>query len=154
MDGTSATTVAAEFVRLSGRHLIQTEFFYSAVDLADDPALRFFGGYVSGSWILTGERRVYDRGLGIFKGVSPNERFSFKHWRKTSYELSVRGSYTDLSDKSIDGGRMLLGTVGFTAYLQDRIRLKLNLVGGQARTETTKSNYLLLETRVSIDLGP
>lgn len=154
MNGTSATTLGAEFVRLNGRRLIQAEVFYSRVDLEDEPALRFFGGYVSGSWILTGEQRVYDRSLGIFKGVTPKERFSFKHWRKTSYELSLRASYTDLSDKSIDGGRMLLGTFGFTAYLQDRIRLKLNLVGGQAWTETTRSDYLLLETRISIDLGP
>ena len=86
--------------------------------------------------------------------MRPAERFSFRNWRKTSYELALRASYTDLSDKSIDGGRLLLGTVGFTAYLQDRVRFKLNLVGGQARTETTTSNYLLLETRISIDLGP
>jgi hypothetical protein len=68
--------------------------------------------------------------------------------------LSLRASYTDLSDGSIDGGSLLLGTVGLTAYLRDRVRFKLNLVGGQARTETTKSNYLILETRISIDLGP
>lgn len=154
MDGSSATALGAEFVRLNGPHLIQGEFFYSAVDLSDGPSLSFFGGYVSSSWILTGERRRYSRDLGIFGGVTPTERFSFKHWRKTSYELSLRASYTDLSDKSIDGGRMLLGTVGFTAYLRDRVRFKLNLVGGQARTETNTSNYLLLETRISIDLGP
>lgn len=154
MDGSSATTVGAEFVHLKGDRLIQAEAFYSLVDLADDPALHFFGGYVSASWILTGEQREYDRTLGIFTGVKPAERFSFKHWRKTSYEFSLRASYTDLSNKSIDGGQMLLGTVGLTAFLQDRIRLKLNLVGGQARTETTRSDYLLLETRISIDLGP
>ncbi|MEZ5276158.1 MAG: porin [Opitutaceae bacterium] len=150
----SAATVGLEFVHLQNGLLLQTEVFHSKVDLDDAPSLGFFGGYVSGSWIISGERRTYDRKRGVFSSVAPSREFSWNDWKDTSWAFSIRGSYTDLSDHSIDGGRMLLGTVGLTAYLQDRIRVKLNVVAGNSWTETTTARHLAIETRLSIDLGP
>ncbi len=154
LKGQRATTVGLEAVNLKDGRLLQGEFFYSMVDLRDDPSAHFFGGYVSSSWILTGENRSYNRQLGTFNGVAPKDGFDWKHWRDTSLELSVRASYTDLADGSIDGGRVLLGTVGLTAYLRDRVRYKCNVVGGQSWVGGASSGFLALEMRISVDLGP
>lgn len=71
----------------------------------DNPG--FGGFYVTGSWILTGETRPYDRNVGYARRVIP-----VGFWG--SPELVGRFSHVDLDDGPVSGGRY------------DRISLGLN----------------------------
>ena len=106
------------------------------------------------SWLLTGERRKYIKERGLFGGVHPSTAVNWGNKWGGALELSGRLSYTDLTDGSIDGGNMLLAGVGLTWYARDRLRLKANLIGGQVKRFDTREGILLIEFRVSTDLGP
>jgi phosphate-selective porin OprO/OprP len=66
------------------------------VPQGDDPVFR--GGYVLGSWVLTGESRAYDRSRGTVKRIMPTGRWG-------AVELVGRYAAVDLSSGAIDGGR-------------------------------------------------
>lgn len=73
------------------------EYITAKVDssLHDDPT--FSGWYVTGSWVLTGETRPYDRNVGYARRVIPTGRWG-------APELVVRYSSVDLDDNDITGG--------------------------------------------------
>ena len=74
------------------------------------------GAYLAASWIVTGERRRYNK--GSFQIVRPVERHA--------WELALRFSYLDLNGNDLDGGREEDITLGVNAYLSDAVRLMLN----------------------------
>lgn len=57
----------------------------------------FLGYYLTGSWILTGETRPYDRTQGYARRVMPNGRWG-------APELVARFSHEDLDDGVVHGG--------------------------------------------------
>jgi phosphate-selective porin OprO/OprP len=66
----------------------------------DAPALgnpEFNGWYVTGSWVLSGETRPYDRNVGYARRVIPVGRWG-------APELVARVSHVDLDNRSIAGG--------------------------------------------------
>ena len=66
----------------------------------DSPAMgnpEFSGYYITGSWILTGETRPYDRTVGYARRVMPKGRWG-------APELVVRFSHVDLDDGAVQGG--------------------------------------------------
>ncbi len=58
---------------------------------------RFDGYYVTGSWVLTGETRPYDRNVGYARRVIPKGRWG-------APELVMRFSHVDLDNRSVEGG--------------------------------------------------
>jgi phosphate-selective porin OprO/OprP len=57
----------------------------------------FSGYYLTGSWILTGETRPYDRTVGYARRVMPEGRWG-------AWELVARFSHVDLDDAAVQGG--------------------------------------------------
>ena len=57
----------------------------------------FSGYYVTGSWVLTGETRPYDRTVGYARRVMPTGRWG-------APELVARFSHVDLNDGAVQGG--------------------------------------------------
>jgi phosphate-selective porin OprO/OprP len=57
----------------------------------------FYGYYITGSWVLTGETRAYDRTVGYARRVMPMD-----HWGAP--ELVVRFSHEDLVNGAVQGG--------------------------------------------------
>jgi phosphate-selective porin OprO/OprP len=58
----------------------------------------FSGYYITGSWILTGETRPYDRTVGYARRVMPKGRWG-------APELVARFSHEDLNGGSVQGGK-------------------------------------------------
>jgi phosphate-selective porin OprO/OprP len=58
---------------------------------------RFAGYYLTGSWVLTGETRPYDRNVGYARRVIPRGRWG-------APELVLRFSHVDLDSRSVQGG--------------------------------------------------
>ena len=80
----------------------------------------FSGYYVTGSWILTGETRPYDRTVGYARRVMPKGR-------RGAPELVVRFSHEDLNDGAVQGGSFDKTYLGLK-WLATR-RWKLALAG-------------------------
>jgi phosphate-selective porin OprO/OprP len=85
-----------------------------------------YGGYVYGSWVLTGESRNYDKGIGTYHKMEPAG--SWPGGGKGLWELTARFSYVDLTDKDIVGGRQSNVTLGINWQINNRIRIMANLI--------------------------
>ena len=88
---------AVEALWNEGPYSVLAEYHQASVDapLSGDP--RFFGYYVTGSWVLTGETRPYDRTAGYAKRVMPDGRWG-------APELVLRYSHVDLESGNLEGG--------------------------------------------------
>lgn len=65
----------------------------------------FFGYYILGSWVLTGETRPYDRANGYGKRIIPTRPSG-------AWELVAQFSRDDLNSGAIKGGAMGIGYAG------------------------------------------
>jgi phosphate-selective porin OprO/OprP len=98
MDAKHASTATAEFAAQKGNLLLQSEYTVFNVNRSDgvaDPT--FHGYYVSGLWILTGERRAYNPLSGAFDGIPVAHPFSLSGHTWGAWEVGVRYSDMDLN---------------------------------------------------------
>ena len=79
-----------------------------------DPA--FLGYYVTGSWVLTGETRPYDRTVGYARRVIPTGRWG-------APELVFRFSHVDLDDGIVHGGTFDRTYVGLNWWATRRWKI-------------------------------
>jgi phosphate-selective porin len=139
----SVQTLGPEFLAIWGPASIQAESTWSYVDDARSvygPAgttttvsPMFWGGYVQGSYILTGENRRYDRRFGTFDRPKVRENFFVTRTKDGAlisapgaWEVAYRYSHVDLNDKGINGGLMGQHTLGLNWYLNDNAKLQFN----------------------------
>jgi phosphate-selective porin OprO/OprP len=80
-----------------GPFSILAERIEARVDAPESGDPTFWGAYISGSWMLTGESRPYNRLGGWAAGVTPKRRLG-------AVELVAKYSRVDLTDGAIDGG--------------------------------------------------
>jgi phosphate-selective porin OprO/OprP len=80
-----------------GPFSILAEYNRAWVDAASSGNPEFYGYYITGSWILTGETRPYDRTAGYARRVMPTGRWG-------APELVARFSRDDLDGGSVAGG--------------------------------------------------
>jgi phosphate-selective porin len=83
------------------------EYVHAAVDAPANGNPAFSGGYVTVSYVLTGEHRPYDPNVGYARRVMPLERGG-------AWEVFARYSRLNLAAPGIDGGILDKGTVGLT----------------------------------------
>jgi phosphate-selective porin OprO/OprP len=120
-----------EFAYVNGPLSVQGEYIYALVDADDD--LHFWGLYLYGSYILTGEHRKYSTGSGTFSGVDIKNEFHPRKGKWGAFELGLRYSYIDLNDKFIKGGKERNITIGLNWYLYPKIRCMFNYVHANVR---------------------
>jgi phosphate-selective porin OprO/OprP len=127
----SADLLGGEAALVRGPLSIQGELFqvFTNAESVGNPG--FWGGYVYGSYCLTGEHRAYDRSKGIFKGVTPKEAFHLTNKGWGALEVALRFSYLDLDSQSIQGGKEVDVSAGLNWYLNGRTRLAFNYVYAQ-----------------------
>ncbi len=88
------------------------------------PTASFEGWYVSGSWFITGESRLYHD--GVFKSVSPDSKTG-------AWEVTARYSRINLDDGAIAGGRENNMTLGLNWYYNDHLRVMANVIDVHSR---------------------
>lgn len=117
--GDHSTNVGLEMLWNEGPFSVLAE--YNRAELAgtafDAPG--FGGFYVTGSWVISGETRKYDRTVGYARRVMPT-----KHWGAP--ELVVRYGRVDLNDGGIAGGEFDLVALGVNWWATRRAKLGVN----------------------------
>ncbi|MBN1567460.1 MAG: hypothetical protein JXA73_06410 [Acidobacteria bacterium] len=116
-------TYGMESVIVYGPFSVQGEFIHSSLNRGsnnDNPA--FNGGYVFGSWMITGESRDYKFKKGAFGRITPDRTYG-------ALELAVRYSVLDLnSPPETSGGRQDNVTFALNWYINRNVRLMTNYI--------------------------
>ncbi|MFC1778310.1 OprO/OprP family phosphate-selective porin [Pseudomonadota bacterium] len=118
--------LSIELSQVRGRFSWQTELLTTRVHRDASPAVDFWGTYFFVSWFLTEDKRNYQFGSGDYEQVSVGA--PFLKGGKGAFELAFRGSYVDLTDQSVIGGREKNLSLGLNWYLNQKIRLMANVV--------------------------
>jgi len=118
-----------------GRFNYQTELTYALVNQIGGPPLVFYGGYAQAGWFLTGESQPYNRKAGVFDSVEPLHSFFDGGWG--AWELAARGTFLNLNDKNVTGGRMNSAEFVVNWYLTNQLSLKFDYVHGIVNNATT-----------------
>ncbi len=90
---------------------------------------RFYGYYITGSWVITGEHRPYDRKVGYARRIIPEHRYG-------AWELVGRYGRVDLTDKAIQGGIMNVYSMNVSWWANRRFRISLG--GGRYDVDKTR----------------
>jgi phosphate-selective porin OprO/OprP len=108
--------------------LLQGEYIGIAVDRThSDPNAHFQGGYVEGSWVITGESRKYNTGSAAWARPVPDHPFNpfdgEGGWG--AWELAARYSVTDLNSHDINGGNQQVYGMSLSWYPTSLLRFML-----------------------------
>jgi phosphate-selective porin OprO/OprP len=118
------TKYGLEAATVLGPFSLQGEYMKVAAqdDTQSDPD--FDGGYIYGSWFLTGESRAYKK--GAFSRVKPKSVVG--KGGHGAWELAARYSTINLDDGDFDGGEETNYTIGVNWYATPYIRFMANYV--------------------------
>lgn len=95
------------------------EYIHAKVYSREFHEPEFNGWYLTGSWVLTGETRPYDRNVGYARRVIPKGRWG-------APELVARYSEMDLDDNGIEGGRFKKTMVGLNWWATTHWKFSVN----------------------------
>lgn len=142
IDANHTTVLGLEGAFQYGPAMIEGEWFQYKIDrrittaaVPADP--KFKGWYVQGSWILTGEPRVYNPTEARFDAPKLNYNFNPEAGTWGAFEVAARYSMVDLNFRegnqgtapvlgAIRGGEQKIITVGVNWYLNPSMRLMLD----------------------------
>ena len=134
-----STIVALEAAYVDGPFSLQTEYIGNWVRQKRGPTAFLSGYYLSGSWLLTGESRSYNRRSGVFEETRPNKNFTFKGGGG-AWEIGLRYSHLDLNDSGIAAGQLNDLTGGINWILNPQMRLQFNYVYSSVMEPDSSSN--------------
>jgi phosphate-selective porin OprO/OprP len=94
-----ARQLALEALYNKGPFSVLSEYVHAWVNSSATGNPEFSGFYVTGSYVLTGENRPYDKRVGYARQIIPKSRWG-------AVELVGRFGYLDLDDTLIKGGKL------------------------------------------------
>jgi phosphate-selective porin OprO and OprP len=118
LSGDHAWHVGIEALWNEGPYSVLAEYTRASVSAPASGNPSFFGYYITGSWVLTGETRHYDRTVGYARRVMPEGRWG-------APELVVRFSHEDLDDGVVRGGTFDKTYVGLNWWATRRWKFGL-----------------------------
>ena len=155
--GKPASNVADDYVdtgKLAGDHAWHTgvealwnvgacsllaEYVRADLSTRDGASPVLDGYYLTGSWVITGEHRPYDRKAGYARRILPQGRWG-------SWEVIGRYGHVDLDDKAVRGGTLDGWWAGVNWWATRRIKMSvgygdidLDRFGVQGNTKTVLS---------------
>jgi phosphate-selective porin OprO/OprP len=115
-----------EFAWVNGPFSLQSEFANTFLQRKNgqDDANNLWGGYLSASYFLTGERRSYDPKGGVFGRVKVER--PLQDGGPGAWELAARADYIDLNDEGVKGGEQVSYIAGVNWYASDFVRIMLD----------------------------
>ena len=134
------TLMGIEAAIVHGPFSVQSEYMASQISRAGGADPYLHGGYVYGSWFLTGESRSYSPTSilgrfreGIFQRTAPRNNFFYNTEGQGrlglgAIELAVRYSYIDLNSMDVRGGSIHEMTYGVNWYWNPYTKVMFNYV--------------------------
>jgi phosphate-selective porin OprO/OprP len=138
IDSTNASVFGLEAAGQFGPILIEAETFKFEIERRASTLAnpKFDGFYVQGSWVLTGEPRLYDPLEGRFAAPRQNVNFAPSEGAWGAFEVAARYSVLDLNFREgtggptpaggVRGGEQKIMSVGFNWYLNPAIRTMID----------------------------
>lgn len=144
----SYSFVGAELAGQYGPFYFQSEYGATQVDRVAASDVGFDGGYVQGSWVITGENRAYKD--GAFSRIKPKHSFSLKNGGWGAWEVATRWSTLDLNDANIVGGDEQNYSLGLNWYPNDYLRFLVDYVHFDATKGAVEDEGDAIVARASI----
>jgi phosphate-selective porin OprO/OprP len=137
------TTGNLEFATVWGPVSVQSELFASSINMEDGQTPTLYGGYVYGSYFLTGENRIYERygqhGAQFARNVPFSNFFIVPGGcGPGAWEVKARIAY--LGMKEIDRGQYNDLTLGLNWYWSDRVRVMFDYIHPVTSVDTPFGN--------------
>ena len=151
IDADRAATVGAELLWTRGPYSAQAEAMASRIDSSTAGTLNFHGFYAQAGWFITGESRPYLRDDAVPGRIRPLRTFGFgpdAGWG--AWEAVARVSYADLSDGSVQGGRLLLFMSSLNWVLRPQVKLMFELGAGRVSGTAADGSLLLAQMRMGV----
>jgi phosphate-selective porin len=102
MASNHAWNTGLELLWNDGPYSVLAEYVTSSVSSSSAGDPHFYGYYVTGSWVLTGEHRPYDKKAAYARRILPTGRWG-------AWELVGRYGRVSLDDAAVHGGTMYGG---------------------------------------------
>lgn len=139
------TTEGIEAAWMLGPFSLQAEYMLNQVSRdGGREDVDFRGGYLYGSWFLTGESRRYSEKRGVFTRIKPQNRYG-------AVELALRYSTIDLNDGPVDGGEEDNWTLGANWYVNQSLRLMSNAIWVNSTRGGDDDDPRILQARLQFD---
>ena len=119
-----------EIAANAGQIQFQSEIFYSDIDQFAGGKLNPWSMYAQVAYRLTGEHNRYNRKLGIFEGIKPNENF----WMVPgstgmgAWEVAMRYGYLDFDDTTLASGSFQTLSLGLNWYWTENVVCRMNYI--------------------------
>ena len=150
-DGESVTIYGVESACVKGSTSFQGESFFATAEDDSGNSHSFWGAYLLGSVLLTGEKRPYSKTSGTFGGIVTDQNFSFKNRHLGALELTARMSYIDLNDENIEGGQMTVLSTGLNCYLTSQNRIMLIMGMADVNDAPSEGELYFIQSRFQIE---
>lgn len=124
LDADGALTSDFELTWKHGPFWLSSEFIFSNVETVGSGNPVFSGYYLSGSWIITGETRKYNKRNGTM-GPVPVSR-SVYQGGAGAWEIAMRYSSIDFNKGIIKGGEMNIFSLGLNWWLTPLFGVSFN----------------------------
>jgi phosphate-selective porin OprO/OprP len=159
----NAGTIGGEIAVQKGPLFVESEIESVHVSRSDGQASPTFGGwYVEGSWMLTGESRLYNASSAAFDGPAVAHPFSLNDHGIGAWELALRYSDADLNFRAgalgaapaadaIRGGDSQIWSVGLNWYPNQVFRVMLDI--DRVRIDRLSPNATLFQTPTGAQIG-
>jgi phosphate-selective porin OprO and OprP len=127
-----------------GGYSVLAEYVRADLSTRDDSDPTLDGWYVTGSWVITGEHRPYDRKAGYARRILPQGRWG-------AVEVIGRYGRVDLDDRTVRGGSMQGWWTGVNWWANNRWKASVGYgnidldrfgITGNTRTLLTRLQWI------------
>jgi phosphate-selective porin OprO and OprP len=127
-----------------GGYSVLAEYVRADLSTRDDADPTLDGWYVTGSWVITGEHRPYDRKAGYARRILPQGRWG-------AVEVIGRYGRVDLDDRTVRGGSMQGWWTGVNWWANNRWKASVGYgnidldrfgITGNTRTLLTRLQWI------------
>lgn len=145
-DPSSELRFGPEIAAVFGPFAVQAQYDWSEIDRSNGlSSVSTEGGYVEGSWFVTGESRNYDVKTGAFGRPKATNAF----------QLALRYSHLKLNDDALTDVRRGTEnnvTLGGNYYFNPNVRLMLNWVRADVDyVISPDETYNIIQSRIQLD---
>jgi len=120
----SSMTYGLELSWRRGPAWVAGEYVSTAVDAPALGSPDFTGYHITGSFILGGEMRAYNRKSGVLAAVPVSRSVYSGGWG--AWEAALRWSELDLADGTVDGGELEIASLGLNWWLSSSFSFGVN----------------------------